>query len=271
VADPTQPSVSPAAGSSVDPTSAAEPIPLAPPTPPLIEGRGLTRVYSMGESEVAALRGVDFRIHLGENVAIIGPSGSGKSTLLHILGLLDRQTSGQYLFAGVDTDTLDDDRLAALRNRAIGFIFQSFNLVSGESALENVAAPLVYAGVRRKERIERAQEALLRVGLADRLHHDPSQLSGGQRQRVAIARALVTRPAVILADEPTGNLDSRSSADVFALLSQLQEEGLTLVTITHDQRIASRAARILRVEDGLLVDEGAEAPAYLDHVGSAEA
>jgi len=239
-------------------------VPTAPVQPPLIEGRGLTRVYPMGDSEVAALRGVDFRIELGENVAIIGPSGSGKSTLLHILGLLDRQTSGQYLFAGVDTDTLDDDRLALLRNRAIGFIFQSFNLVSGESALENVASPLVYAGVKRKERVERAEEALARVGLADRAHHDPSQLSGGQRQRVAIARALVTRPAVILADEPTGNLDSRSSADVFTLLQQLQAEGLTLVTITHDQRIADRAARILRVEDGLLVEEGAAAPTYLD-------
>ena len=237
------------------------------PQPPLIEGRGLTRIYSMGESEVAALRGVDFAISMGENVAIIGPSGSGKSTLLHILGLLDRPTAGQYLFAGVDTDTLDDDRLAVLRNRAIGFIFQSFNLVSGESALENVAAPLVYAGVKRKERIERAEESLSRVGLSDRMHHDPSQLSGGQRQRVAIARALVTRPAVILADEPTGNLDSRSSADVFTLLEELQAEGLTLVTITHDQRIADRAHRVLRVEDGMLVEHGvdAAAPAYLDH------
>ena len=247
-----------------DPTPAPDAPLTASAAPPLIEGRGLTRVYPMGDSEVAALRGVDFRIELGENVAIIGPSGSGKSTLLHILGLLDRQTSGRYLFAGVDTDTLDDDRLALLRNRAIGFIFQSFNLVSGESALENVASPLVYAGVKRKERIERAEEALARVGLSDRAHHDPSQLSGGQRQRVAIARALVTRPAVILADEPTGNLDSRSSADVFTLLQQLQAEGLTLVTITHDQRIADRAARVLRVEDGLLVDQGAAAPTYLD-------
>ena len=233
--------------------------------PPLIEGRRITRLYSMGDSQVAALRGVDFSIAMGENVAIIGPSGSGKSTLLHILGLLDRPTSGQYLFAGVDTDTLDDDRLAVLRNRAIGFIFQSFNLVSGESALENVAAPLVYAGIRRKERTERAEESLARVGLADRMHHDPSQLSGGQRQRVAIARALVTRPAVILADEPTGNLDSRSSADVFSLLQELQAEGLTLVTITHDQRIADRAARVLRVEDGMLVEHDAPAPTYLDH------
>ena len=240
----------------------------APSTPPLIEGRALTRLYSMGDSEVAALRGVSFQIGLGENVAIIGPSGSGKSTLLHILGLLDRPTSGQYLFAGVDTDTLDDDRLAALRNRAIGFIFQSFNLVSGESALENVAAPLVYAGVKRKERIARAEESLHRVGLADRMGHDPSQLSGGQRQRVAIARALVTHPAVILADEPTGNLDSHSSADVFSLLQELQAEGLTLVTITHDQRIAERAARILRVEDGTLVEHLGTTPAtYLNPVG----
>jgi putative ABC transport system ATP-binding protein len=225
---------------------------------PLIEGRGLTRTYSMGDATVAALRGVDFSIALGENVAIIGPSGSGKSTLLHILGLLDRPSGGQYLFAGVDTDTLDDDRLAALRNRAIGFVFQSFNLVSGESALENVAAPLVYAGVKRKERTERATEALARVGLADRLDHDPSQLSGGQRQRVAIARAMVTSPAVILADEPTGNLDSASSRDIFDLLERLHGEGLTLVTITHDPRIAARADRVLRVEDGLLVDSGHE-------------
>ena len=232
---------------------------------PLLEGRGLTRIYRMGDTEVAALRGVDFRIDLGENVAIIGPSGSGKSTLLHILGLLDRQSAGQYLFAGVDTDTLDDDRLAVLRNRAIGFIFQSFNLVSGESALENVASPLVYAGVKRRERLDRAQESLVRVGLGDRLHHDPSQLSGGQRQRVAIARALVTRPALILADEPTGNLDSHSSAEVFALLEQLQDQGLTLVTITHDQRIANRAQRILRVEDGSLIDGNAGDSSYLDH------
>ena len=224
------------------------------PQPPLLEGRGLTRTYPMGDSEVAALRGVDFRIDMGENVAIIGPSGSGKSTLLHILGLLDRPSSGQYLFAGVDTDTLDDDRLAVLRNRAIGFVFQSFNLVSGESALENVASPLVYAGVKRKERLERAAEALARVGLSERMHHDPSQLSGGQRQRVAIARAVVTRPAVVLADEPTGNLDSSSSSEVFELLERLHTEGLTLVTITHDPRIADRADRIVRVEDGRIVD-----------------
>jgi putative ABC transport system ATP-binding protein len=227
-----------------------------PPDPQaLLLGQDLRRVYKMGDAEVAALNGVSFRVDLGESVAIIGPSGSGKSTLLHVLGLLDRPTSGRYLFAGVDTSTLDDDRLATLRNRAIGFIFQNFNLVSGESALENVAAPLVYAGVKRRERLERAREALDRVGLSDRLQHDPSQLSGGQRQRVAIARALVTRPPLLLADEPTGNLDSRSSADVFSLLADLHAEGLTLVTITHDPRIADRAERVLTVEDGVIVDQ----------------
>ena len=223
------------------------------PEQPLLVGEGLQRVYRMGDSEVRALRGVDFSISLGESVAIMGPSGSGKSTLLHLLGLLDRPTAGRYLFAGVDTALLDDDHSAALRNRAIGFVFQNFNLVSGETALDNVAAPLVYAGVKRKERNERAREALDRVGLSDRLHHDPSQLSGGQRQRVAIARALVTRPPLLLADEPTGNLDSTSSADIFSLLAQLHSEGLTLVTITHDPRIAARAERILQVEDGQIV------------------
>jgi len=225
------------------------------PEQPLLVGEGLQRVYRMGDSEVRALRGVDFSISLGESVAIMGPSGSGKSTLLHLLGLLDRPTAGRYLFAGVDTALLDDDHSAALRNRAIGFVFQNFNLVSGETALDNVAAPLVYAGVKRKERNERAREALDRVGLSDRLHHDPSQLSGGQRQRVAIARALVTRPPLLLADEPTGNLDSTSSADIFSLLAQLHSEGLTLVTITHDPRIAARAERVLQVEDGQIVSD----------------
>jgi len=225
------------------------------PEQPLLVGERLQRVYRMGDSEVRALRGVDFSISLGESVAIMGPSGSGKSTLLHLLGLLDRPTAGRYLFAGVDTALLDDDHSAALRNRAIGFVFQNFNLVSGETALDNVAAPLVYAGVKRKERNERAREALDRVGLSDRLHHDPSQLSGGQRQRVAIARALVTRPPLLLADEPTGNLDSTSSADIFSLLAQLHSEGLTLVTITHDPRIAARAERVLQVEDGQIVSD----------------
>jgi putative ABC transport system ATP-binding protein len=240
-----------------EPTGRADPAGQEPPgAQALLDCAGLTRVYRMGEGEVAALRGVDFSVRLGENVAIMGPSGSGKSTLLHVLGLLDRPTAGTYLFAGVDTARLDDDRLATLRNRAIGFVFQSFNLVAGESALENVAAPLVYAGVRRKERLERARESLARVGLSDRENHDPSQLSGGQRQRVAIARALVTRPPLLLADEPTGNLDSSASGEIFALLGQLHAEGLTLVTITHDARIAARAHRVVQVEDGRVTADG---------------
>ena len=219
----------------------------------LLEVSGLTRSYTMAQAyEVHALRGVDLTVRVGESLAIMGPSGSGKSTLLHLLGLLDRPTAGTYHFAGVDTARLGDDHLAKLRNRAIGFVFQSFNLVAGESALENVAAPLVYAGVRRRERLDRARAALDRVGLADRLHHDPSQLSGGQRQRVAIARALVARPALLLADEPTGNLDSSSGADILGVLAELHAEGLTTITITHDPRIAAHAGRTVHVSDGLL-------------------
>ena len=220
-----------------------------------MEIENLTRAYRMGEVDVWALRGVSFAIHPGENVAIMGPSGSGKSTLLHLLGLLDRPTSGSYRFAGVETSTLSDDNQARLRNRVIGFVFQSFNLVSGESALENVASPLVYAGVKRRERLDRARVALERVGLGDRLGHDPSQLSGGQRQRVAVARALVTNPPLLLADEPTGNLDSAASADILALLDGLHASGLTVVTITHDVDIAAKAERVLHIADGLVVGD----------------
>ncbi|HEY5185246.1 MAG TPA: ABC transporter ATP-binding protein [Actinomycetes bacterium] len=220
-----------------------------------MEIENLTRAYRMGEVGVWALRGVSFAIHPGENVAIMGPSGSGKSTLLHLLGLLDRPTSGSYRFAGVETSTLSDDSQARLRNKVIGFVFQSFNLVSGESALENVASPLVYAGVKRRERLDRARAALERVGLGDRLGHDPSQLSGGQRQRVAVARALVTNPPLLLADEPTGNLDSAASADILALLDGLHASGLTVVTITHDVDIAAKAERVLHIADGLVVSD----------------
>jgi putative ABC transport system ATP-binding protein len=204
---------------------------------------------------VWALRGVTFRIEPGENVAIVGPSGSGKSTLLHLLGLLDRATSGSYRFAGVETAALSDDNQARLRNRAIGFVFQSFNLIAGETAVENVAAPLVYAGVKRRERLDRAAAALERVGLADRMRHDPSQLSGGQRQRVAIARALVTNPPLLLADEPTGNLDSASSAEILHVLHDLHASGLTVVTITHDADIAAQAQRIIRIADGRIASD----------------
>jgi len=232
-----------------------ERVPVADAATPLLEVRDLTRKYEMGDADLWALRGVSFSIMPGENVSIMGPSGSGKSTLLHLLGLLDRPTSGSYRFAGVETSTLSDDNQARLRNKVIGFIFQSFNLVAGESALDNVAAPLVYAGVKRKERIERARAALDLVGLGDRLHHDPSQLSGGQRQRAAIARALITNPPLLLADEPTGNLDSAASNDILNLISQLHANGLTVVTITHDPRIAAISSRTLHITDGEMTEE----------------
>jgi len=227
----------------------------APGQSRLLDVSDVTRLYHLGEADVWALRGVSFAVDVGENLAIIGPSGSGKSTLLHILGLLDRPTAGSYRFAGVETSSLSDDNQARLRNRAIGFVFQSFNLVSGESALENVASPLVYAGVKRRERAERAAAALERVGLADRMRHDPSQLSGGQRQRVAIARALVTNPPLLLADEPTGNLDSESSRDILDVIAGLHAQGLTVLTITHDPDIAAQASRVLHISDGRVVSD----------------
>ena len=227
--------------------------PVAPTA--LMEITDLSRAYRVGSDVVWALSGVSFSVAPGESLAIMGPSGSGKSTLLHLLGLLDRPTSGSYRFAGVETATLSDDNQARLRNRVIGFIFQSFNLVAGESALENVATPLVYAGVKRKERLERATHALEQVGLADRMRHVPAELSGGQRQRVAIARALVTRPAMLLADEPTGNLDSSSSRDILAILQGLHAAGLTVLTITHDPSIAATAQRTLHLSDGQIVRE----------------
>lgn len=222
---------------------------------PLLEVVDLARAYRMGQDDLWALRGVSFAVMPGENVAIIGPSGSGKSTLLHLLGLLDRPTSGSYRFAGVETSQLSDDAQARLRNRVIGFVFQSFNLVPGESALENVAAPLVYAGVKRKERLDRAASALQRIGLADRMQHDPSQLSGGQRQRVALARAIVTNPSLLLADEPTGNLDSTSSGDILRLIAELHDSGLTVLTITHDPDIAAHAQRVVHISDGVVLED----------------
>lgn len=219
----------------------------------LLDLRAVTKDYATGRVTVHALRGIDLTIESGEFVAIVGPSGSGKSTLMHILGCLDRPTSGSFHLAGVDVASLDDDGLALLRSRAIGFVFQSYNLLPRTSALENVAAPLLYQGVRRRERLARAKAALERLGLRDRLGHDSTELSGGQQQRVAISRALVTEPALILADEPTGDLDSAAGAEVMAVLSELHASGRTVVLITHDADVAAVAPRIVHVRDGLLV------------------
>jgi putative ABC transport system ATP-binding protein len=220
---------------------------------PVIALRGVTRIYSSGRLEVAALRGVDLDIYPGDFLAIVGPSGSGKSTLMNILGCLDRPTSGSYWLDGTPIENLTDDDLARVRGRAIGFVFQSFNLLPRTSALENVAAPLLYQGVGRKERQARAAAALERLGLGDRMDHEPSELSGGQQQRVAVARALVSEPALILADEPTGNLDSASGADVIRLLHELNDAGTTIVLITHDADVAEQARRQVHVRDGLLL------------------
>jgi putative ABC transport system ATP-binding protein len=224
-----------------------------PVAPAVIELRGITRVYSSGRLEVAALRGVDLDVFAGDFLAIVGPSGSGKTTMMNIIGCLDRPTAGSYRLGGTPVEHLTDDDLARVRGRAIGFVFQSFNLLPRTSALENVATPLLYQGVGRKERYERAAASLERLGLGDRMRHEPSELSGGQQQRVAIARALVGEPALILADEPTGNLDSASGADVIALLHELNAAGTTIVMITHDADVAVNARRQVHVRDGLLV------------------
>jgi ABC-type lipoprotein export system ATPase subunit len=221
-------------------------------TTPLIDLDRVSRVYRMGPVEVPALDDVSLRIGTGEFVAIVGPSGSGKSTMMNILGCLDRPTHGSYHLAGAPVAELDDDTLARLRSRTIGFVFQSYNLLSRTSALENVATPLLYQGVRRTERLRRARATLERLGLGDRTEHEPSELSGGQQQRVAIARALVTEPALILADEPTGNLDSHAGADVTALLRELHRTGRTVVLITHDVDVAGTADRQIHLLDGRL-------------------
>jgi putative ABC transport system ATP-binding protein len=220
--------------------------------PPVIELERVTKVYRTGPISVAALRGVSLSIRTGEYVAVIGPSGSGKSTLMHILGCLDTPTSGAYRLAGEDVSDMSETELAEVRNRRIGFVFQQFNLLASMTAWQNVELPLVYAGVPRAERKERAMDALGRVGLAGRVHHRPGELSGGQQQRVAVARALVTEPDLILADEPTGNLDSVSAADVLRLMGELHESGRTLVLITHDAEVASASERIIGIRDGLL-------------------
>ncbi|MGH1562467.1 ABC transporter ATP-binding protein [Mumia sp. DW29H23] len=219
----------------------------------LLELDDVRKIYSTGAVEVAALAGVDLEVEEGEYVAVVGPSGSGKSTLMNILGCLDVPTGGTYRLAGEDVSTLDETRLADVRNRLIGFVFQQFNLLPSLSAWRNVELPLVYAGVPRDERRRRAVAALERVGLGDRAEHRPTELSGGQQQRVAVARALVTDPAMVLADEPTGNLDSRSTADVLALFDELSAMGRTIVLITHEHDVAARADRQVVVRDGLVV------------------
>ena len=222
--------------------------------PAVIEVRDVTKTYATGTLEVEALRGVSFDIEAGEFVAIMGPSGSGKSTLMHILGCLDVPTSGRFSLAGEDVSAMSEDELAHVRNRRIGFVFQQFNLLASMSAWRNVELPLIYAGLDRQDRRARALAALDRVGLDDRIEHRPGELSGGQQQRVAVARALVTDPALILADEPTGNLDSVSAREVLDLLDELHRSGRTIVLITHDADVARSAQRTLRIKDGRVFD-----------------
>jgi len=221
----------------------------------LIEIRNLTKNYSMGEAEIPALQNISLKIDKNEYVAIMGPSGSGKSTLMNILGCLDTPTSGHYYFKSVDVSSLDDDALSAMRNKEIGFIFQNFNLLPRLNALQNVELPLIYAGLPAAERRKRALNALKRVGLSDRLTHKPSELSGGQRQRVAVARALVTNPGILLADEPTGALDTKTGAEIMQLFQELYDEGNTIILITHEQDIANYANRNINIRDGKIYSD----------------
>ncbi len=227
---------------------------------PLVETENLTRIYDLGESRVVALDKVSLVIDEGEFVAVMGPSGSGKSTFMNMIGCLDRPTSGRYRLDGVEAESLSPDGLAALRNRKLGFVFQQFNLLPRIDAAANVELPMVYAGIDRATRRSRALEALARVGLADRWHHRPMQLSGGQQQRVAIARALVNHPKLLLADEPTGALDSRTTADILALFQDLNRDGMTILLVTHDVDVGAHAKRIVRFTDGHVIEDMRQEP-----------
>ncbi len=219
----------------------------------LIEMHGLKRVYELGPQQIYALSGVDLIIENGEYVAIMGPSGSGKSTLMNIIGCLDRPTDGKYLLDGTPVESMDDDELAAIRNKKIGFVFQTFNLLPRTTALQNVELPLIYAKIPRHERRDLAEEALAAVGLRERMNHQPNELSGGQRQRVAIARALVNRPSLLLADEPTGNLDSKTGREILDLFRELHNRGNSIIMVTHEDDVAHEAKRIIHIRDGKIV------------------
>ena len=221
-----------------------------PDSAQLIEMHELTRVYQLGPQEIHALSGIDLIVNHGEYVAIMGPSGSGKSTLMNIIGCLDRPSAGKYVLDGTPVESMEDDELAAVRNKKIGFVFQTFNLLPRTTALQNVELPLVYAKMPRVERHQQAQEALVAVGLGDRMHHQPNELSGGQRQRVAIARALVNNPSLLLADEPTGNLDSQTGREILDLFRELHSNGNSIIIVTHEDDVAREAKRIIHIRDG---------------------
>lgn len=232
----------------------------------LIELIHIQRYYKMGAEFLYALKDVSLEIFKGEYVALMGPSGSGKSTLMNILGALDTPSSGKYILNGYDVSEMGDNELADIRNREIGFVFQTFNLLPRLTSLENVALPLIYAGIKKEERLEKAAQALSSVGLSDRMTHKPNELSGGQRQRVAVARALVNNPSIILADEPTGNLDTKTSVEIMQLFEDLHQQGNTIIIVTHEEDIARRAKRIIRLRDGLVEDAQGNIPQWSPNV-----